>query len=242
LTTAISVLPKFATNSIVSKPRRWKLRRRNGRGGCAPGDWGWAACFADLNLDGTLDLVHVNGWPQGSDQFRNTPARLFLGGAGGRFLEASASLGFEERGNGRGLVCFDYDGDGDIDLFVMNNSGPARLWRNDGAHALGHYLSVSLEGVPPNTDATGARISVTAGGRRQVRTVRAGSNYVSQDPAQAHFGLGNAQRVDELIVDWPDGSSTSLTGLRVDQRVTVRQRDVESVPSESGCSVASAGR
>jgi enediyne biosynthesis protein E4 len=212
--------------------------------GVREGDWGWATCFADLNLDGALDLVEVNGWPQGSPQFRDTPARLFLGSTQGRFTEAGTRLGFDERRGGRGLVCFDADGDGDIDLFIMNNGASAALWRNDGGSRLGNHLVVKLVDQPPNSDAVGARLRVRAGGREQVRLIRAGSNYVSQDPLEAHFGLAHATVVEELEVVWPDGARTTRDDLAVNQRIEIVRSDDErsqrsrARPRSSGCSVA----
>jgi hypothetical protein len=103
--------------------------------GVRDGAWGWGASFADFNDDGLLDLVHVNGWPQGSPQFRGTNARLFIAGSAGVFVDQAAALGLDEQIGGRGVVCFDYDGDGDLDIFVANNNGPHHLWRNEGGRA-----------------------------------------------------------------------------------------------------------
>ncbi|HEV8246575.1 MAG TPA: CRTAC1 family protein [Polyangiaceae bacterium] len=205
--------------------------------GVREGDWGWATCFADLNQDGMLDLVQVNGWPQGSPQFRDTPARLFVAQSVGRFSEQAESLGFVERGGGRGLSCFDYDGDGDLDLFVMNNDAPSKLWRND-APPFSNTLRVKLEGPSPNSEGIGAVIRITAGGREQLRAVRAGSNYASQDPAEVHFGLGAATLVDRVDVEWPGGAHTSLRNVSANQRLIVQEPPrVELQPSGGmGCS------
>jgi enediyne biosynthesis protein E4 len=203
--------------------------------GVREGDWGWAACFADLNQDARLDLVHVNGWPQGSKQFRATPARLFIAASDGTFDERAAELGFTESGGGRGLACFDYDRDGDLDLLVMNNSGPLRLWRNDASE--GAYLLVELADRSPNTQGIGATVRIVARGVEQRRLLRAGSNYVSQDEAVAHFGLDQAQRVDELQVSWPDGERTTLHDVAANQRITV-QRPATALRPLGGCSAA----
>lgn len=205
-----------------------------GEAGVREGDWGWAASFADLNHDGWLDLVHVNGWPQGSAQFRNTRTRLFLGHADGVFAERGAELGLDDRGNGRGLVCFDYDGDGDLDIFTAHNSDTMRLWRNDGGVALGAHVSVELRGAAPNWQGIGARIYVTAGGRTQMQEVRAGSNYASQNPVRAHFGLGTAGRIERVRVVWPDGTETMREDLPVNQHVVVELATPRA--SAGGCS------
>ena len=189
--------------------------------GVRDGDWGWGASFADFNNDGSLDLVHVNGWPQGSPQFRGTRARLFVAASGGPFHDRAQALGLDERVGGRGVACFDYDGDGDLDLFVANNSGPHHLWRNDGGRAGGHYLDVRVQGAPPNTFAIGAKVFLTAAGRQQMRDVRAGSNYISQNQREVHFGLGSAARVDRLRVVWPDGRQLIVEGIEGDRTIVV---------------------
>jgi len=191
--------------------------------GVREGHWGWAASFADLNNDGTLDIVHVNGWPKGSKQFHDDPSRLFVSNGDGSFTERSGELGFDDTGQGRGLVCFDFDHDGDIDIFVANSRQPPRLWRNDGGNAM-NYLAVSLEWRPPNHAGIGSRIEVVANGAYQMREVRCGSNYVSQNPAAAHFGLGETHVVDVVRVTWPNGSTTAITGVRVNQRLVLSPR------------------
>lgn len=175
--------------------------------GVREGDWGWGASFADYDNDGRLDLAHVNGWPK-APQFRGTSSRLFLGLENSRFEERSARLGFDDRYDGRGIISFDYDRDGDVDILTAGLGSP-RLWRNEGGAASGNHLSIELTGVAPNHHAVGATIAVTAGGVTQYRAVRAGTNYVSQDPFIAHFGLGALESAERVVVTWPDGSVTT---------------------------------
>ena len=198
--------------------------------GVRAGYWGWGSTFADLDDDGRLDLFHVNGWPDPrAVEFQSDPARLFVGSAGGAATERSAAVGLVDAGEGRGVVAFDYDRDGDIDLFVANNQQPARLWRNDRDSGT-HFLTVKLRGRPPNTEGIGAVVSLRSGERRQERLIRAGSNFESQDPAEAHFGLGPAQTVDELRVDWPDGTITRAGPLAADRFVAIAAPDPAAPP------------
>jgi hypothetical protein len=193
--------------------------------GVRHGYWGWGSTFADLDDDGWLDLFHVNGWSDPhAVEFQTDPARLFVAGASGVATERAAALGLVETGQGRGVCAFDYDRDGDLDLFVANNQEAPRLWRND-RDAGAHFLTVKLRGRAPNTEGIGALVTVRAGGRTQRRLVRAGSNFESQDPAEAHFGLGTATTADELRVDWPDGGTTHTGALAVDRLVTVAAPD-----------------
>ncbi len=202
--------------------------------GVRQGYWGWGSCFADFNNDGYLDLFHTNGFQApGATEFHRDPARLFVSngavsnGAGGTvtFDQRAVELGVADDGQGRGVVCFDYDRDGDIDLFVANHSGPPLLYRNDGGNQL-HYLQLRLRGAASaarNSEAIGARVTVSAGGIRQLREIRAGSNYVSQNPAEAHFGLGAAEQVDELLIRWPDGEIQVITEVAADQLLEIEQ-------------------
>jgi len=192
--------------------------------GVRHGYWGWGSCFADVDNDGHLDLFHVNGIQiAAATEFLFDPARLFVSNGDGTFTERSVELGVADTGQGRGVACFDYDRDGDVDLFIANNSGPSRLFRNDGGNALGHYLTVRLHSASGNSHGIGGRIMITAGGQSQMREIYAGSHFASQSPAEAHFGLGAATEIDELTVRWPDGEVQTLGPLAADQLVTVVQ-------------------
>ena len=199
--------------------------------GVADGGWGWGACFADFDNDGSLDIVHVNGWrdivfpgdrvdlPNVYEQDR---IRLFHSNGDGSFSEVAAATGLNDSGQGRGIACFDADRDGLLDI-VVSNSGENHLvyYRNETATD-NHYLSVALESNGPNSQAVGARITVTADGQSQVREIRLGNNFASHNPAEAHFGLGPADTVD-VDVRWPDGSRFSVSGVAADQRLTYSQ-------------------
>lgn len=189
--------------------------------GVRAGYWGWGSCFADFNNDGHLDLFHVNGFalrPEDvleEDAFERDPSRLFINDGSGRFTEQSARWGLLDTDQGRGVVCFDADRDGDIDLFVANNSAPPRFYRNE-SQLSNHYLTVRLHagGV---FSATGARVTITRGQTLQTREIRAGSNYASQNPAEAHFGLGPGCQIDSLHILWPDGYNSTRKQVVCDQ-------------------------
>ena len=207
-----------------------RLYQNNGSGtftdmgqsaGVHMGFWGWGSCFADFNNDGWLDLFHVNGWqlelqPLGLDD----PSVLYLSNGDGTFTESSISAGLVDTGQGRGVVCFDADRDGDIDILVANNGAGPRFYVNQLVES--NYLGVVLRGPYPNTQGIGALITITPSiGGTQVREIRAGTNFSSQDPAEAHFGLGDATSVD-LSVRWPDGMVSNLTDVAARQLLVVR--------------------
>jgi hypothetical protein len=191
--------------------------------GVREGFWGWGACFADFNNDGHLDIFHVNGWRDAlAFEFIADPSRLFINNGDGTFAERSADLGIVDTGQGRGVVCFDYDKDGDVDIAVFNNGGYVRLYRND-LPPVRHYLAVTLRGSGLNTQAIGARVTATTGSLTQTREIRAGNNFISQNPALAHFGLHAATVVDTLTVRWPDQTTTTLTNVAADQYLHIVQ-------------------
>lgn len=188
--------------------------------GVRDGGWGWAASFSDFNQDGHLDIAHVNGWI--NQGFEKDPSKLFMSNGDGTFTESAERLGFLDTDQGRGLICLDYDNDGDLDVFLKNLDQPWRLLRNDlekGAH-----LIVELAGKGKNSAAIGARVYAKVGSKTQMRELRCGSNFVSQDPSYAHFGLGAATSVDELTIVWPDGSKTVQTNVPTGQRLKIKQQ------------------
>jgi cysteine-rich repeat protein len=180
--------------------------------GVRRGYWGWGATFQDFDDDGHLDLFHVNGFGDvqvaATLEFVADPARLFVGNGAGTFLEMSQTAGVADTGEGRGVVAFDYDRDGDLDLFVWNNGGPGRLFRND--EVPGGGVTIKLRAPTPNVEAIGAIVDVSVGGVIKRRLMRAGSNYVSQDPAEAHVGLGAAPATDGATIHWPDGATSAV--------------------------------
>lgn len=196
--------------------------------GVEDGGWGWGSCFADLDNDGHLDIYHTNGWPE-HDEYGGFPtdvSRAFMSNGDGTFTERAAELGLDDTEQGRGVVCADLDGDGDVDIVQMhaNQTNAVTLWENelnDGAN----FLTVKLEGALPNSDAIGARVSVVTGPKTQIREINLGNNFASHNPAEAYFGFGDETDIDSLIVRWPDGQETTLLGPAMNQRLIIRHPD-----------------
>ena len=190
--------------------------------GVADGGWGWGSCFIDFENDGDLDIYHTNGWPQFDEygDFASDASRAFVSDGEGGFHDSADSLGLADREQGRGVVCADFDDDGDVDILLLhdNAANAATLFRND---ADSNYLGIRLQGRHPNSSAVGARVVLEADGIEHLREVTLGSNFASHNPTAQVFGLGAASLVDRLVVHWPDGEETSLESLAVNQYVDI---------------------
>ena len=173
---------------------------------------GFGCLFADFDLDGRLDLVTVNGHIDDTVRLLRgqaghaQPPQLFLnrGPGGFRDVSAMAGAGFAPPRVGRGLAYGDFDRDGDVDLLMTTNNGPAVLLRND-QNAGNRSLRLRLTGTVSNRDAIGANVRVFHGGISQTRTVKSGSSYLSQSELPLTFGVGRRDRVDRIVVTWPSG-------------------------------------
>ncbi len=191
---------------------------------------GFGAVFLDVDNDGDLDLAIANGHVlDNASLFRasSTHAQrnlLLVNDGAGRLREAGMSAGpaFAIERVSRALVAGDIDNDGDLDLLVTNNGQAVQLLRNDGARGQ-HAILVNLIGRESNRNGIGARIRATAGGRTQVREVKAGSSYLGQNDLRVHIGLGANTRVDQLEIRWPSGRIEVIAGVDAQQIVTVTE-------------------
>ena len=190
---------------------------------------GFGVVFFDYDNDSRLDIAIVNGNVMANvGQLRSrgkfAQRKLLLRNAGERFVDVTkeAGPGFALEGVGRALAAGDVDNDGDLDLLVMNNGDRPNLLLNEGGNAA-NALLVQTTGTTTNRNGIGTRLTLTAGGQRQLREVQSGSSFLAQNDLRAHFGLGRAARAERLEIRWPDGASEVVEDLPVNHIVAVRQ-------------------
>ena len=193
---------------------------------------GFGTEWFDYDSDGYLDLFVANGAVQISDALRGTDypyherKQLFrnLGPPGFAFAEVmpapGSPLGLSEVG--RGAAFGDVDNDGDVDIVVSNNNGPARLLLNENPRR--NWLMVQLTGVSTNRGAIGARVAVLRAGRAPLwRRVHTDGSYLSANDPRVHFGLGDDPAIEAVGVVWPGGRRERWTGVRAGGLVTLRE-------------------
>ena len=208
-------LPGFRYNTLFRRDRgALGYTEVSGPLGVGDSGCGWGTTFVDLDQDGWVDLPALNDCPSRS-------SRVFWNGLGvtGRFEDATDRSGLGAQG-GTGLVSFDMDGDGDRDLALVDLDG---LWLYENLHLGGplrRHLVVRPRMVGSNRYAVGALVTVSDGERRTARPILAGQSILSQEPFEAHFGVGSAVSVD-VRIDWPDGRSVVLEDVATGQTLTV---------------------
>jgi enediyne biosynthesis protein E4 len=184
--------------------------------------WGWGVVAGDFDNDTDPDLVATNGWPG----WPNSPTKMWINDGNAIFSDTSILSGLFFNINGRGLVSLDYDKDGDLDLIFIDNQGPIRFYRNDLAIEDGftNYLRVNLDTsthpcLAPN--GFGAKVIATVNGQTQLHATHNNASYLSQSELTTHIGLETATQLDQLEIQWADGSTTILNNIPANQEITV---------------------
>ena len=191
----------------------------------------WGCGFVDYDNDGWTDLIQINGhvYPEIGghsigQSFKN-PRLVYKNMGNGQFKDVSATMGpgINERFSSRGAAFGDYDNDGDVDVLILNMNDVPSLLRNDGGNKQ-NWIKIKLIGTKCNRTAIGARVRVTTGKHVQMDEVRSGSSVMSQSDLRLHFGLGQAQSVDLIEVQWPTTQKVErFTKVKANQILMIRE-------------------
>ena len=194
---------------------------------------GFGCMFLDANLDGMLDLVAANGHID--DTVRGIrgnvgyaqPPQLFLNSGSRKFRDVSSEIGrdFQQPKVGRGLAFGDFDRDGDCDILMTTNNGPAYLYRNDQL-AGNRSIRFRLQGTHSNRDAIGASLRIYYAGVSQSRMVKSGSSYLSQSELPVTFGLGKRDKIERAVIQWPNGKTEEYKNLSAGSYLCVEGKGV----------------
>ena len=186
------------------------------------GSWGWGAAFFDADNDGDLDLTMTNGMEM-MPGYHADAMRFWQNDGRGQYRSMSTAAGLDDIEDGKGLLIFDADNDGDLDVFVVNNASQPRFYRNESRGA-GSWLRVSLEGTISNRQGLGARVSVFAAGLpEQIREMGVSSHFLGQSEDTLHFGLRTSRSAD-IVIRWPaSGLVTTLNDIPADSWIRVTE-------------------
>jgi enediyne biosynthesis protein E4 len=191
---------------------------------------GWGVHFLDYDNDGWKDLLIVQSHVMDTIQvtepnlrYRESPL-LLHNEQGKKFVDVSASAGevFHQKWAARGLAVGDLNNDGKMDAVVTSNDGPAWVLINQ-TQTSKHWITLQLVGVKSNRDAIGAQVRISTPAGDQFATVSTSGSYESSSDKRVHFGLGAADSIREIEIDWPSGIRQTIRQQRADQIVTVTE-------------------
>lgn len=215
--------------------------------------WGWGGKFFDYDNDGWQDLYVANGfftgdkkqdylevllpaiWESGEDPsdpkvwpaldgmgLAASEANVLFTNRKGKYHREKHS-GLELSQDSRAILTADFNNDGRVDIFVTNNNAVSSLYENKADS--GNWLEIELTGKAPNTDAVGARIYATIGEDVQMREVNIGNGFAGGSMTRQHFGLGDSKVIDDLKIEWPDGTSQRYKNVSVNRIIKLSQTD-----------------
>jgi len=214
-----------------------KFSDRTDEVGVRYGNWAWGAAFFDYDNDGDLDLIHTNGFDDpdvtDTDFLHHTPTRLYDNmffeddDGSARFMETGFNRGVTDVFDGRGLLVFDYEEDGDLDVFISNSANRPVLYRNDGNNKK-DYIRVTVLEASVDRESIGAMVYLYSPKlkREVMREIRTASGFAAQGEFVAHFGLGSeTEDTFRIRIYWPVTNNTRIV-YNVPRRSSITVRDI----------------
>jgi hypothetical protein len=192
---------------------------------------GWGTGFVDLDNDTDLDLFVAGGHLNGVSGDNRDFNALFENTGDGKFINSSETSGVRATGKRihRATIFGDYDNDGKIDFYVVNNGEESYnedsdrhgvLYHNDST-GNGGWLKVKLQGTKSNRDAFGTKLKLVSGDTIQIREHVSGEGYFSSNAQEVHFGLGDIEKIDALTITWPSGKTQTINDIKPNQVLTL---------------------
>jgi hypothetical protein len=183
----------------------------------------WGAQFFDYDNDGDLDIIAANGT---AEELINQYPLLLENDGKGNFKNVGKEHGayFSTKRSGRSLAVWDFDNDGDLDIIIshLDGNGAPVLLRNDGGNS-NHWLGLTLKGKDGQASAIGAKVTVTAGGKKQVMVNQWATSYLSNNDPRIHFGLGQEKQIDLLEITWSDGKKEVYNKIDSNRYITIKE-------------------
>jgi hypothetical protein len=199
------------------------ITEESGVAAAMAGKGSWGAQLFDYDNDGDLDIVAANGTAE--ELILQYPLLLENDGKG-HFKNVGKDHGayFSTKRSGRALAVWDFDNDGDLDIIIshLDKNGTPALLRNDGGNR-NHWLGLTLKGKNGPASAIGAKVTLTAGGKKQVMVNQWATSYLSNNDPRVHFGLGQQKKIDLLEIRWSDGKKEIYNKIESDRYITIKE-------------------
>jgi hypothetical protein len=197
------------------------ITEKSGVAAAMAGKSSWGAQLFDYDNDGDLDIIATNGTAE--ELILQYPLLMENDGKG-HFKNVGKEHGtyFSEKRSGRTLAVLDFDNDGDLDIIIshLDKSGTAALLRNDSDKS-NHWLGLTLKGKNGPASATGAKVTVTTGGKKMVFVNQWATSYLSNNDQRMHIGLGQQKQIDQLEIKWTNGEKETYNNIDADRYITI---------------------
>jgi hypothetical protein len=182
---------------------------------------GWSSSFLDYDNDGKPDIFKANGELK---HLYGQEDQLFKNVGEGKFSDVSLDLStyFREEHVGRGACMGDYDNDGDLDIYIVNLNGSGKFLRNNKGN-VSNWIILDLAGTKSNRDGIGCRIKIVSDSAVQTSQKKSTTGYLSQNDSRIHFGLGEADIIDQIEIRWPSGTYQVLEQIASNQILKITE-------------------